>query len=100
MRIAMFNDRRLGVVGIDDTVVDVTDLVEQYDQTGPEDLLPDLIVHFGEIEGQLKQRAAGGGGVPLAEADLHAPFVRPSKIVCLMGNYREGTDRPLQILDL
>jgi 2-keto-4-pentenoate hydratase/2-oxohepta-3-ene-1,7-dioic acid hydratase in catechol pathway len=100
MRIAMFNDRRLGVIGNDDTLVDVTDLVEQYDQAGPEDLLPDLIAHFGDLKEQLDQRIATGGGVRVAEADIHAPFVRPSKIVCLMGNYREGTDRPLQILDL
>ena len=41
-----------------------------------------------------------GGGRPLGEVRLRSPLTRPSKIICLMGNYREGTDRPRQILDL
>jgi len=31
---------------------------------------------------------------------LRSPLTRPTKIVCLIGNYREGTDRPIQILDI
>ena len=100
MRIAMFDNWRIGVVGSDETIVDVTDLLERYDQLGPEDLIPDLITHFDELRGALEERATAGGGVAIAEGDLRAPFVRPGKIVCLMGNYREGTDRPLQKLDL
>jgi len=100
MRIAMFDDHRVGVVGNDDKVVDATDLVRRYDPLGPEDLLPDLIIHFDELRPELERLAAGGGGKPLDSVRLRAPFVRPGKIICLMGNYREGTDRPLQILDL
>lgn len=100
MRIASFDGGKIGVVGDDATVVDVTDLVERYEPLGPEDLLPDLIVHFGELRAELEGRAAAGGGLPLAEARLRSPLTRPSKIVCLIGNYREGTDRPIQIIDL
>ena len=42
MRIAAFDDARIGVVANDDTVVDVTDLLQPYEPLGPEDLLPDL----------------------------------------------------------
>ena len=100
MRIAMFDDHRICVVGNDETVVDVTDLMRRYDPLGPEDLLPDLISHFDELRPELERMASGGGGKPLDSVRLRAPFVRPGKIICLMGNYREGTDRPLQILDL
>jgi 2-keto-4-pentenoate hydratase/2-oxohepta-3-ene-1,7-dioic acid hydratase in catechol pathway len=31
---------------------------------------------------------------------LNSLLNRPTKIVCLIGNYREGTDRPKQILDI
>jgi 2-keto-4-pentenoate hydratase/2-oxohepta-3-ene-1,7-dioic acid hydratase in catechol pathway len=62
--------------------------------------LPDLITHFGELRPELERRVAAGGGTPLADARLRSPLQRPAKIICLMGNYREGTDRPLQILDL
>lgn len=100
MRIATFGDGKIGVVASDDTVIDVTDLLQQYDPLGPEDLLPDLITHFGDLKGDLESKAASGGGKPLADVQLHSPLTRPTKIVCLIGNYREGTDRPLQTLDI
>jgi len=100
MRIAVFDDQRIGIVGNDDTMVDITPLVERYEPLGPEDYLPDLITHFEDLRHELERLAAAGAGTPLAEVRLRSPLTRPSKIVCLMGNYREGTDRPLQILDL
>lgn len=100
MRIVAFDDERLGIVGDDDTVVDGSDLLARYDPLDPADFLPDLITHFEELRPELERRAAAGGGKPLAAVRLRSPLTRPSKIICLMGNYREGTDRPLQILDL
>ena len=100
MRIVAFDDHRLGLIGADETVVDITELLDRYGPLGPEDLLPDLIVHMDELRPELERQAAAGGGTPLEAVRLHSPLTRPSKIVCLMGNYREGTDRPLQILDL
>ena len=100
MRIARFNDDRMGVVATDDTVVDITDLLQQYDPLSSADLLPDLITHFDELRPELQSRGDAGGGTPLAEVDLHSPLARPSKIICMIGNYREGTDRPMQILDI
>jgi 2-keto-4-pentenoate hydratase/2-oxohepta-3-ene-1,7-dioic acid hydratase in catechol pathway len=100
MRIASFGEGRIGVVASDDTVVDVTDLLQQFEPLGPEDLLPDLITHFEQLRPELESRAAAGRGVALADAKLHAPLTRPTKIICLIGNYREGTDRPMQILDI
>lgn len=100
MRIVAYDDERIGVVGNDETVVDVTDLVQQYDPLGPEDLLPDLITHFEGLRPELDRRTAAGGGTPLADVDLHSPLTRPTKVICLIGNYREGTDRPAQILDI
>jgi 2-keto-4-pentenoate hydratase/2-oxohepta-3-ene-1,7-dioic acid hydratase in catechol pathway len=100
MRIASFDGGKPGIVASDDTVVGIGDLLQRFDPLGPEDALPDLIAHFDEIRPELERRAERGGGVPVAEAKLDAPFARPGKIICLMGNYREGTDRPLQKIDL
>lgn len=100
MRIATFGDARIGVVASDETVVDATDLLQQFEPLSPGDLLPDLITHFDDLKGELEARVGAGGGVPLDQTQLHSPLTRPAKIICLMGNYREGTDRPLQILDL
>lgn len=100
MRIAAFDGGNPGIVASDDTVVDIGDLLKQYEPLGPGDLLPDLITHFGELRPELERREDAGGGKPLSEVKLDSPLTRPSKIVCLMGNYREGTDRPLQKIDL
>jgi 2-keto-4-pentenoate hydratase/2-oxohepta-3-ene-1,7-dioic acid hydratase in catechol pathway len=100
MRIAMADGSRIGVIAVDSSFVDVGDLLQQFDPLGPEDLLPDLITHFQELRDTLSQRVAAGGGVPLERVRLRSPVVRPSKIICLIGNYREGTDRPPQILDI
>lgn len=100
MRIAMADDARLGVIGVDDTFVDVDDLLQPFEPLGPQDLLPDLITHFDALRPTLARRVAAGGGQPLDRVALRSPVVRPSKIVCLIGNYREGTDRPPQLLDI
>ncbi len=100
MRIVAFDGGKIGIVAKDETVIDVSDLLQTYEPLGPADLLPDLITHYDELKPELERRAAAGGGRALADVKLDSPLTRPSKIVCLMGNYREGTDRPLQILDL
>ena len=100
MRIVAFDDHRMGVIGADDSVLDITHLLERYEPLSPADYLPDLISHFDDLKPQLDGLVSARGGKPLAEVSLHSPLTRPSKIICLMGNYREGTDRPLQILDL
>ena len=100
MRIAAFDGGKTGIVATDDTVVEIDDLLQRYDPLGPEDLIPDLSAHYAELRPDLERREAEGGGTPLSEVKLDSPLARPSKIICLMGNYREGTDRPLQKLDL
>jgi 2-keto-4-pentenoate hydratase/2-oxohepta-3-ene-1,7-dioic acid hydratase in catechol pathway len=100
MRIAAFDGGKIGIVAADESVVDIGDLMQQYEPLGSEDVLPDLITHFDALKPELARREAAGGGTPLGEVKLDSPLARPGKIICLMGNYREGTDRPLQVLDL
>lgn len=100
VRIAMYDDDRIGVVTADDKVVELNDLLEQYRPLGPEDLLPDLITHFDELKGEIESRAASGQGKSVSDVKLNSPLKRPGKMICLIGNYREGTDRPKQILDI
>lgn len=100
MRIAIYDDDRIGVVAGDETIVDITDLLQPYEIIGPEDFLSALTEHFRELSDELHRRVQAGGGKPLTEIRLRSPIKRPTKIVCLVGNYREGTDRPLQTLDI
>src|SRR3712207_7162701 len=78
MRIAAFDDSRIGVVAADNTVVDVTDLLQPYEPLGPEDLLPDLITHLDELRPELERRAAAGNGKPLDDVRLRSPLDRKS----------------------
>ena len=100
MRIAMYDDDRIGVVTSNDTVVELNDLLEQYNPPGPEYLLPDLITNFDSLKGEIESRASSGKGKPVSDVKLNSPLKRPGKMICLIGNYREGTDRPKQILDV
>ena len=100
MRIVMYDDEQMGVVANDETVVSIQDLLEPFDPPGSEFLLPDLLDNWSDLEGPIAARVEAGGGKALDEVNLHSPLVRPSKIICLIGNYREGTDRPIQILDI
>jgi 2-keto-4-pentenoate hydratase/2-oxohepta-3-ene-1,7-dioic acid hydratase in catechol pathway len=100
MRLASFDDGRMGLVTRSDTVVDITDLLQKLDPLGPEDHVPDLIRHFDELRPELEKRLSTGNGTPLENVKLNSPLTRPTKIVCLIGNYREFTDRPKQILDI
>jgi 2-keto-4-pentenoate hydratase/2-oxohepta-3-ene-1,7-dioic acid hydratase in catechol pathway len=99
MRIAVYDDYQFGVVAADGTLADITDLLQRYDPLDPADLLPDLITHFDQLRPELERRLAAGGGIPLEQVRLRSPLTRPTKIICLIGNYREGTDRPPQVLD-
>ena len=62
MRIAAFDDGKLGVVAHDDTLVDIMELLRRYEPLAPADLLPDLITHFAELRPELERKAAAGGG--------------------------------------
>ena len=71
MRIATFGDARIGVVASDETVVDATDLLQQFEPLGPEDLLPDLITHFDDLKGELERRAGGQWHAVTRHSSIH-----------------------------
>ncbi|MFC4562153.1 fumarylacetoacetate hydrolase family protein [Nocardiopsis mangrovi] len=94
MKLALFDDHRLGVV--EDTadgghVVDVTAAL-----TWPHD--PDPVTagwwrrlcrDYGEIRERLAAAAAAGPRTPLADVRLRAPALNPSKIVACASNYAD-----------
>jgi 2-keto-4-pentenoate hydratase/2-oxohepta-3-ene-1,7-dioic acid hydratase in catechol pathway len=85
MRLASFDDDRIGVV-IEDDIVDVTDVL------GP--LTPglspmrQLILRWDELGPSLAD-LSGRGRTPLARATLRAPVGDPSKIVAAPVNYHD-----------
>ena len=98
MKLAFFNDYKLGVIG-DGTVVDVSDAVSGISHTSPQDLINRVIEDFDDFRGTLQQAADSGSGVPLEHVRLRPPLPKPGNVVAMAVNYMEdGTrDEPAPI---
>ncbi|MBB3085324.1 fumarylacetoacetate hydrolase family protein [Geodermatophilus sabuli] len=90
MKLALFDDHRLGVVSADDaTLVDVTDALPW-----PHDADPvtagwwrALCRDFPTVAPRLREAAATGTPRPVAAVILRAPVLGPSKVVAAASNY-------------
>jgi 2-keto-4-pentenoate hydratase/2-oxohepta-3-ene-1,7-dioic acid hydratase in catechol pathway len=91
MKLAFFDDYRLGIVS-GDTVVDVTDVVKDIPRLGPQDVMRGLIERFDSYKDKLA--AAKGQGKPLSQVKLRPPLPRPSSIICMAVNYMEDGTLP------
>ncbi|MBI2911954.1 MAG: fumarylacetoacetate hydrolase family protein, partial [Chloroflexi bacterium] len=99
MRLVLFDDFRPGLL-VDDQVVDVSEVVEAGRSTDGQALMEKIIRDFATLSPDLDRRAASGLRRPLVSVRLRAPLPRPPKILCLIGNYREGVDRPPRPIDM
>src|SRR5213595_499694 len=93
MKILYFNDFRLGVLKGDNSVVDVTAIVQDIPHTGPGDLMNGLIERFSSYRQKLEQAVAQGQGVPLASVRIRPPLPKPTTIDCMAVNYMEDGTR-------
>ena len=87
MKLAFFNDYRLGVVN-GDSIVDVSSLVQDIPHVGPGDLMTRLIERFDQYRPRIEQ-ASKGAGVPLDSVRLRPPAPKPGKMVGMVANYLE-----------
>jgi 2-keto-4-pentenoate hydratase/2-oxohepta-3-ene-1,7-dioic acid hydratase in catechol pathway len=92
MKLAFFNDYKLGVVK-GDGIVDVSAVVHDIRHTTPGNLISGLIEHFVAWQGKLETAAATGKPVPLASVQLRAPLPKPGNIACMAVNYMEDGTR-------
>lgn len=97
MKIAFFNDYRMGIV-VGSNIVDVTEVVGDIPRLSPSDQLNGLIEQFPQYKTKLEE-ASKGSGVPLSEVSIRPPHPRPNNIVAMAVNYMEdGTrDEPAPI---
>jgi 2-keto-4-pentenoate hydratase/2-oxohepta-3-ene-1,7-dioic acid hydratase in catechol pathway len=91
VKLALFDDNRLGVVTAEDLIVDVTDALP-----GPHDPDPltagwwrGLCRDFASVSGALRSAAEAGPARPLSDVALRAPVLGPSKVVAAAMNYGE-----------
>ena len=88
MKFVMYNDNQPGIL-TDAGVIDIGDLCPG---GGPAAIVH-LVTNYDDLKSQLETRAAEG--TPVAGAQLQAPLPRPSKVLCMGGNYREFGAREL-----
>src|SRR5438045_998522 len=93
MKILYFNDFRLGVLKGDNSVVDVTAVVQDIPHVGPGDLMNGLIERFSSYRQKLEQAVAQGQGVPRASVRIRPPLPKPTTIDCMAVNYMEDGTR-------
>jgi 2-keto-4-pentenoate hydratase/2-oxohepta-3-ene-1,7-dioic acid hydratase in catechol pathway len=89
VKLAIFDDYRLGVVSADDTrITDVTDALGRGHDADPlgAGWWVRLCRDFPRLESDL-QRAGTAPSRPIAEVRLHAPVLNPGKIVAAAANY-------------
>jgi 2-keto-4-pentenoate hydratase/2-oxohepta-3-ene-1,7-dioic acid hydratase in catechol pathway len=92
MKLAFFDDYKLGVVK-GDNIVDVSSAVRDIPHLGPHDLINGLIAKFGDYKKRLEDAVASGKGVPVSSVKLRAPLPKPGNIVCMAVNYMENGTR-------
>jgi 2-keto-4-pentenoate hydratase/2-oxohepta-3-ene-1,7-dioic acid hydratase in catechol pathway len=84
MKLSLFEDHRVGVWGRDDTVVDVTSLIDPCAR--PMDRMNRLIEDWDDLAPALIP-AQAAVGTPLSQVRLRAPQPRPTKIVAAPVNH-------------
>ncbi|MEV7680104.1 fumarylacetoacetate hydrolase family protein [Streptomyces sp. NPDC088341] len=93
MRLAIFDDHRLGAV-VGDTIVDVTGALPWAYE--PDPLLAGwwrgLCRDFGTLAPALEAAAGSGPRRPLDSVRLAAPVLAPTKIIACASNYREHVE--------
>lgn len=94
MKIMYFDDFKLGIVkgANNDTVVDVSTVVQSIPHTGPHDLINNLIADFDNWRAKL-EAAAAGKDVPISSVRIRPPLLRPGTIDCMAVNYMEDGTR-------
>ncbi|MCY4367544.1 MAG: fumarylacetoacetate hydrolase family protein [Chloroflexi bacterium] len=98
MKLAFFDDFKLGVVK-GDNVVDVSSAVSGVPHTSPHDLINRVIEGFDGHRAGIEAIVNAEAGSPLSSVQLRPPLPKPYTIVCMAVNYMEdGTrDEPAPI---
>ena len=88
MKLAFFDDFKLGVVA-GDKVVDVTDVVKDIARLGPQDVMRGVIERFDALKDRLVDAAAKEHGKSVSQVRLRPPLLKPENIICMAVNYME-----------
>ena len=98
MKLVLYNDFQPGVLA-DQRVVDISQATANLAGGLPQEVMERIIATYNSRRPQFERREREGRGTPLSSVRLRPPLPRPGKILCAVGNYREGTGREAQPVD-
>ena len=98
MKLALFDDFRLGVIE-GDRIVNAMSAVEGMSFRRPQDLMEEVIINWDEMRPRIEAAVAGQDGVVLGSVRLRPPVPRPPKLICAAVNYLEFGQREPAVLD-
>ena len=88
MKLVLFNNGLPGLLR-DDGVVDISDVAGRVGARNGQGAMEGIITHMDSIHAELSSLGREGTPVPMSGVSLQAPLPRPSKVLCMGGNYRE-----------
>jgi 2-keto-4-pentenoate hydratase/2-oxohepta-3-ene-1,7-dioic acid hydratase in catechol pathway len=100
MKLAIFDDYRLGVVSPDESsIIDATAAVPWPHDSDPlgAGWWVRLCRDFASLRGPISEAIARGQAIPLREARLRAPVLNPTKIVAAASNYAAHTQEMVAV---
>jgi 2-keto-4-pentenoate hydratase/2-oxohepta-3-ene-1,7-dioic acid hydratase in catechol pathway len=90
VKLALFDDHRLGVVIDDERIVDVTTAITSHESdASTAGWWRRLCRDWPELSGRIADAAHSRESVPLDSVTLQAPVLNPSKVIAAASNYRE-----------
>jgi 2-keto-4-pentenoate hydratase/2-oxohepta-3-ene-1,7-dioic acid hydratase in catechol pathway len=99
MKLVFYDDFAPGLLR-GDQVIDISHAVSRVGGHNPQEVLQNIIEGFNTLRPELIRLAASGSGKPVSSVRLRQPIPRPRKVLCMIGNYREGVTgvaRPIDI---
>lgn len=88
MKLAFFDDYRLGVI-TEDEIVDITDALKHLGYHTPQELIQMVIEDYDNLQSSIVEIAENGKPIAVDNVNLKAPIPRPGQLVCMAGNYIE-----------
>ena len=88
MKLAFFDDYRLGVI-TEDEIVDITDALKHLRYHMPQELIQMVIEGYDNLQSSIVEIAENGKPIAVDNVNLKAPIPRPGQLVCMAGNYIE-----------
>src|SRR5918996_256532 len=98
MKLALFNEHRLGVIQ-GSRVVDTMEAFGALRFRRPQDLIEEVITRWDELKPKIETAIRSQEGIALDGVRLRAPVPKPTKLICAAVNYLEFGQREPAVLD-